>query len=86
MLANIRKERFRKKRSYTGEVKNLINRYMRQHQWLENALIRKYILRIPTVHEKRTYRKKIKHIDSIFQRKVILVSLEINKLKNSNKR
>ena len=32
MQADVRKERLRKPRAFTGEVKNCVNRYMRQRQ------------------------------------------------------
>lgn len=33
MLADVRKERLRRRRTFTGEVQNRINRYMRKWQW-----------------------------------------------------
>ena len=39
MLADIRKGRLRKKRTFTGEVENRINRYMRNHQWSPEQIV-----------------------------------------------
>lgn len=39
MLADVRKERLCKPRTFTGEVKNRINRYMRQHQWSPEQIV-----------------------------------------------
>lgn len=33
MLAEVRKERLRRHRTFTGEVQNRINRYMHKWQW-----------------------------------------------------
>ena len=39
MLSDIRKDRLRKQRTFTGEVENRINRYMRQHQWSPEQIV-----------------------------------------------
>ena len=39
MLTDVRKERLRKPRTFTGEVKNRINRYMRQYQWSPEQIV-----------------------------------------------
>ena len=39
MLADVRKERLRKPCTFTGEVKNRINRYMRQYQWSPEQIV-----------------------------------------------
>lgn len=39
MLADVRKERLHNKRTFTGEVKNRINRYMRKHQWSPEQIV-----------------------------------------------
>lgn len=39
MLADVRKERLRKNRTFTGEVKNRINRYMREKQWSPEQIV-----------------------------------------------
>ena len=39
MLADVRKERLRKPRTFTGEVKNRVNRYMRRHQWSPEQIV-----------------------------------------------
>lgn len=39
MLADVRKERLRKPRTFTGEVKNRVNRYMRQCQWALEQIV-----------------------------------------------
>ena len=39
MLAEVRKERLRERRTFTGEVENRINRYMRQHQWSPEQIV-----------------------------------------------
>lgn len=39
MLADIRKERLRKPRTFTGEVKNRVSWYMRQFQWSPEQIV-----------------------------------------------
>ena len=39
MLADVRKERLRRERTFTGEVKNRINRYMRKWQWSPEQIV-----------------------------------------------
>ena len=39
MLADVRKEPLRKPRTFTGEVRNRINRYMRQCQWSPEQIV-----------------------------------------------
>lgn len=39
MFADIRKERLSKKRTFTGEVENRINRYMREKQWSPEQIV-----------------------------------------------
>ena len=39
MLAEVRKERLRRERTFTGEVKNRINRYMRKWQWSPEQIV-----------------------------------------------
>ncbi len=39
MQADVRKERLRKPRTFTGEVKNRVNRYMRQRQWSPEQIV-----------------------------------------------
>ena len=39
MLADARKECLRKPRTFTDEVKNRVNRYIRQHQWSPEQIV-----------------------------------------------
>ena len=39
MLADVRKDRLRRERTFTGEVKNRINRYMRKWQWSPEQIV-----------------------------------------------
>ena len=39
MQADVRKERLRKPRAFMGEVKNRVNRYMRQRQWSPEQIV-----------------------------------------------
>ena len=39
MLADVQKERLRRERTFTGEVENRINRYMRKWQWLPEQIV-----------------------------------------------
>ena len=39
MLADVRKERLRRERTFTGEVENRINRYMRKWQWSPEQIV-----------------------------------------------
>ena len=39
MLADVRKERLSKERTFTGEVKNRVNRYMRKWQWSPEQIV-----------------------------------------------
>ena len=39
MVADVRKERLRRERTFTGEVKNRINRYMRKWQWSPEQIV-----------------------------------------------
>ena len=39
MLAGVRKERLGRERTFTGEVKNRINRYMRKWQWSPEQIV-----------------------------------------------